>query len=275
MASGQTNITGGKKLIGTAQPSDVRMGMTYPDGKELRNGTLDLTSLTPENIRSGVTIGGVSGNLFGMLKIIDFDFPVINRAINIGEEYKVCTLPRGFIQGSFTEFFEFNDRAPFFEYDQVWAFGSNTKKNIELTLKNKYIAIKSTVGVSYGSSGAAETIRIKLMDIHAFSMSSGTAIRGNGRTEGFIGDPRYTISNPINFKDRSKYYFYDELGIVTVSGVAASELSNAEANEIIYKSLCEPLDFIIRAYGGTDASAINIYNSGKKIKMLCIDTGGH
>ncbi|MDO4754621.1 MAG: hypothetical protein Q4A41_06405, partial [Bacillota bacterium] len=61
MANGQTNIAGGKPLSGTAQPSDVRMGMTYPDGKELRSGTLDLTNLLPENIRSGVTVGGVAG----------------------------------------------------------------------------------------------------------------------------------------------------------------------------------------------------------------------
>lgn len=69
MSTGQTNISGGKTLVGTAQPSDVRMGMTYPDGKELRSGTLDLANLLPENIRSGVTIGGVVGNFDNSFKI--------------------------------------------------------------------------------------------------------------------------------------------------------------------------------------------------------------
>lgn len=61
MANGQTNISGGKALVGTAKPSDVRMGMTYPDGKELRSGTLDLRNLKPENVRMGVNIAGIVG----------------------------------------------------------------------------------------------------------------------------------------------------------------------------------------------------------------------
>uniref|UniRef100_UPI0035A0DCF9 hypothetical protein n=1 Tax=Prevotella heparinolytica TaxID=28113 RepID=UPI0035A0DCF9 len=64
MATGQTNIGGGKQLIGTAQPSDVRMGQTFSsDGKNLQTGTLNLTNLLPENICEGVTIAGEVGVL--------------------------------------------------------------------------------------------------------------------------------------------------------------------------------------------------------------------
>lgn len=65
MSTGQTNIAGGKTLVGTAQPSDVRMGMTYPDGKELRSGTLDLTNLKPENIKENITIADIVGTFAG------------------------------------------------------------------------------------------------------------------------------------------------------------------------------------------------------------------
>lgn len=93
MANGQTNISGGKTLVGTAQPSDVRMGMTYPDGKELRSGTLDLRNLKPENIRSGVTIGGVRGSYTPLLKKVRL--PVLNGSshLSTGEKRVIVNLP--------------------------------------------------------------------------------------------------------------------------------------------------------------------------------------
>lgn len=80
MASGQTNISGGKALSGTAQPNDVRMGMTYPDGKEMRTGTLDLRNLKAENIKQGVTIGGVAGEI----DLIELKPENIKKGITIG-----------------------------------------------------------------------------------------------------------------------------------------------------------------------------------------------
>lgn len=89
MANGQTNISGGKTLVGTAQPSDVRMGMTYPDGKELRSGTLDLANLTPENIKSGVTISGVVGELTPLLEmnIISGTSSLYHKFLRTGNAY--------------------------------------------------------------------------------------------------------------------------------------------------------------------------------------------
>lgn len=101
MANGQTNISGGKTLVGTAQPSDVRMGMTYPDGKELRSGTLDLANLTPENIKSGVTIGGVAGGYKSTPRIVKKQVAIGNFnngwGTKIGSKLMICTLPKGTI----------------------------------------------------------------------------------------------------------------------------------------------------------------------------------
>lgn len=57
--------TGGGGLKGlTATPQDVRQGLTFSrDGKTVENGALNLTNLLPENIKAGVTIGGVSGTI--------------------------------------------------------------------------------------------------------------------------------------------------------------------------------------------------------------------
>lgn len=62
MAIGQTNISCGKHITGSALPGDVKMGQTFSvDGKTLETGTLNLINLLPENIKAGVTIGGVVG----------------------------------------------------------------------------------------------------------------------------------------------------------------------------------------------------------------------
>lgn len=45
-------------------PQDVRLGKTFSrDGKTVENGELNLTNLQPENIKSGVNIGGIVGNM--------------------------------------------------------------------------------------------------------------------------------------------------------------------------------------------------------------------
>jgi hypothetical protein len=51
------------KASGTAVASDVRLGKTFSNDSDSDIvGALDLTNLTPENIRKDVTIGGVTGN---------------------------------------------------------------------------------------------------------------------------------------------------------------------------------------------------------------------
>ncbi|WP_342550464.1 hypothetical protein MKX57_17375 [Lysinibacillus sp. FSL M8-0216] len=58
-------ILQGEGGAGNAQPSDVRKGKTATVDNGDITGTLDLSQLIPGNIKNGVTIDGVTGNLIG------------------------------------------------------------------------------------------------------------------------------------------------------------------------------------------------------------------
>lgn len=83
MANGQTNISVGKTLTGTAQPSDVRLGMTYADGKELRDGTLDLRNLKAENIKKDVNIAGVVGSFGKSFRFVKEERRIPNKNFQV------------------------------------------------------------------------------------------------------------------------------------------------------------------------------------------------
>lgn len=95
MAIGFTNITRGGVRGLSAQPSDVRMGMTFSrDGKTAETGTMNLTNLTPENIRKDVNIAGVVGTAgvlkSGIIKEVVVEYPMIQNTI-LGENQMEIT----------------------------------------------------------------------------------------------------------------------------------------------------------------------------------------
>ncbi|MFJ7888394.1 hypothetical protein ACIQYL_09920 [Lysinibacillus xylanilyticus] len=76
---------------GTAAVGDVRKGKTIgtPDG--IKTGTLDLTNLTPDNIRQGVVIDGVTGALgvvgVGENQILPWEYSTMPRVMSESKPY--------------------------------------------------------------------------------------------------------------------------------------------------------------------------------------------
>lgn len=86
MATGFINLgnMGGVRDL-TATSNDVRSGKTFSvNGKDIITGSMDLSKLTPDNIKKGVNIAGVIGNVEGpLIKYVLSKSPRVLKNIDI------------------------------------------------------------------------------------------------------------------------------------------------------------------------------------------------